>query len=33
VSSELTEEAVPSEAIIEYLMNEDIDLNEIYELL
>ena len=33
VNTELTEEAVPSEAIIEYLMNEDIDLNEIYELL
>ena len=33
VSPELTEETVPSEAIIEYLMNEDIDLNEIYELL
>ncbi len=33
VNPELTEETVPSEAIIEYLMNEDIDLNEIYELL
>ena len=33
VNTELTEEAVPSEAIIEYLMNEDIDLDEIYELL
>lgn len=33
VSPELTEEAVASEAIIEYLMTEDIDLNEIYELL
>jgi hypothetical protein len=33
VTPELSEEAVPSEAIIEYLMTEDIDLNEIYELL
>lgn len=33
VIPELSEEAVPSEAIIEYLMTEDIDLNEIYELL
>lgn len=33
VSPELTEEAVASEAIIEYLMTEDIDMNEIYELL
>mgnify|MGYP001389471717 CR=1 FL=1 len=33
VSPELTEETVPSEAIIEYLMNEDIDLNDLYELL
>lgn len=29
----LTEEAVPSEEIIEYLMTEDFDLNDIYELL
>lgn len=33
VTQELTEEAIPSETIIEYLMTEDIDLNEIYELL
>ena len=30
---EMTEETIPTEAIIEYLMTEDFDLNEIYELL
>ena len=29
----MTEENIASEAIIDYLMTEDIDLNEIYELL
>lgn len=29
----MTEEEISSEAIIEYLMTEDIDLNDIYELL
>lgn len=33
VSPELTEEAVSSEEIIEYLMTEDFNLNDIYELL
>jgi hypothetical protein len=29
----MTEEGISSDAIIEYLMTEDIDLNDIYELL
>ena len=33
VIPEMTEENIASEAIIDYLMTEDIDLNEIYELL
>jgi hypothetical protein len=33
VTEALPEEEISSEAIIEYLMTEDIDLNDIYELL
>ncbi len=33
VTETLPEEEISSEAIIEYLMTEDIDLNDIYELL
>lgn len=32
VSGEMPDEAISTEAIIEYLMTEDIDLDEIYEL-
>lgn len=33
MTEEMPEEEISSEAIIEYLMTEDIDLNDIYELL
>ena len=33
VADELSREEISSETIIEYLMTEDIDLNDIYELL
>jgi len=33
VSADLTEEEISSEAIIEYLMTEGVELNDIYELL
>lgn len=33
VAGTMPEEEISSEAIIEYLMTEDIDLNDIYELL
>jgi hypothetical protein len=32
-AAELTGEDIPADAIIDYLMTEDIDLNDIYELL
>jgi len=33
LSTEIKEEEISSEAIIDYLIMEDIDYNEIYELL